>query len=384
MNALKSFWNGLNPTFRTVLTTTIKAIITVGAFYLLFTHKVHTEDGRHITTFQAMREHIPNIDAMTFWKFCAAAALIKFVGIMASMYRWVLLLRGQGVELPFRHIFGSFLIGRFLGTFLPSTIGLDGYKLYDAARFSGRAVECTAATAIEKVLGVLGIFLTFLVALPFGISIFGDNAFRIGLITVPLAAAVIGGFLLLLFRPAIVQLFIENLPIPGKAKIEGFITRVSNASAAYSDHKMILLNATLQSWVVHFTTAAMYFFTALAVGAINAHFWQVTFASSIQIFATVISPFTIAGEGIREIAQTYLLSHILGTSQAIMSAALGFWAAEALTLTGAFFWWGRKKDYRPAFVYVDGKPVEPALADEDEMAAVVGGAVSTDSGATNG
>ena len=384
MNAIKSFWNGLNPTFRAVLTTTIKAVITVGAFYLLFTHKVHTDDGRHITTFQAMREHIPNIDATTFWKFCIAAALIKFVGILASMYRWVLLLRGQGVVLPFRHIFGSFLIGRFLGTFLPSTIGLDGYKLYDAARFSSRTVECTAATVIEKVLGVLGIFLTFLVALPFGISIFGDNAFHVAVITVPLAAGVISGFFLLLFKPGIVQWFIEHLPIPGKAKIEGFVTRVSNASAAYSNHKMILFNAAFQSWVVHFTTAAMYFFTALAVGAVSAHFWEVTFASSIQIFATVISPFTIAGEGIREIAQTYLLSHRLGASQAIMSAALGFWAAEALTLTGAFFWWGRKKDYRPAFVYVNGEALEDVSADEDELTAVVGGAVSTDSGATNG
>lgn len=49
---------------------------------------------------------------------------------------------------------------------LPSTIGLDGYKLYDASRFSRRTVECTA-TVIEKVLGIVGLFITFLVALPF-------------------------------------------------------------------------------------------------------------------------------------------------------------------------------------------------------------------------
>jgi hypothetical protein len=40
----------------------------------------------------------------------------------------------------------------------------------------------------------------------------------------------------------------------------------------------------------------------------NADFWQVTFGSSIQILATVLSPFTIAGEGIREAAQYLLLS----------------------------------------------------------------------------
>ncbi len=368
MRGLRNAWLRVSPGLRFCVTTLLKAIITVGAFYLLLTHEVTSGDGRRVTTFQAVTEHIPNIDMRTFWVFCAAAAGIKFVGILASMHRWTLLLRGQGVGLPFGHIFGSFLIGRFIGTFLPSTIGLDGYKLYDAARFSGRTVEVTAATAIEKVLGVLGIFLTFLVSLPLGVSIFGDRAFEIAVLTVPVAAAVVGGFFLVLFKPKLVQWFIEHVPIPGKAKIRGFVMRVSNAAAAYSGHKLVLVGATLDSWIVHFTTAAMYYFTALAVGATNADFWEVTFASTIQIFVTVISPFTIAGEGIREIAQAYLLSHRLGASQAVMSAALGFWAAEALTLTGAYFWWARKKDYRPKYVVVNGQVVTSLTASADQIA----------------
>ncbi len=359
MSPVRSGWHRVPPGLRSFITTTLKAVLTVGAFYLLLAHEMPTADGRRITTFQAIKEHIPNIDVTTFWLFCGAAAGIKFVGILASMYRWTLLLRGQGIVLPFGHIFGSFLIGRFIGTFLPSTLGLDGYKLYDAARFSGRTVEATAATAIEKVLGILGIFLTFLVTMPLGISIFGDRAFQVAVLTVPIAAGIIGGFFLVLFKPSLVQWAIEHLPIPGKANIRGFVTRVSTAAAAYRGRKLLLVNATLQSWVVHFTTAAMYYFTALAVGAAGADFWEVTFASTIQIFATVISPFTIAGEGIREIAQTYLLAHRLGTSQAVMSAALGFWSAEALTLGGAYFWWARKADYRPQFVRVDGHDVAP-------------------------
>jgi hypothetical protein len=377
MNALRAAWLRVPPGARSVLSTSLKALITAGAFWLLLTHQIRTDDGRHITTFQAIREHIPKVDRTTFWLFCGAAAVTKLVGILASMYRWSLLLRGQGIGLPFPHIFGSFLIGRFLGTFLPSTIGLDGYKLYDAARFSGRAVEPTAATAIEKVLGVLGIFLTFLVSLPFGISIFGARAFLVGSVTVPIAAAVIGGFFLVLFRPALVQWLIENVPFPGRARIAGFVTRVSSAAAAYRGHKLVLVNAAVQSFVVHFTTAAMYYFTALAVGAVGAGFWPVTFASSIQIFATVISPFTIAGEGVREFVQMLLLAKHIGTSQSIMSAALGFWAAEALTLTGAFFWWGRGKDYRPRYVLVDGRAIEPPTA--AAPVALRGGRLETDS-----
>ena len=72
-----------------------------------------------------------------------------------------------------------------------------------------------------------------------------------------------------------------------------------------------------------------------------------SFASTIQIFATVMSPFTIAGEGVREIVQTLLLAHKIGTSQSIISAALGFWAAEAPTLSGGIFYWLRTPDYHP-------------------------------------
>ncbi len=319
------------------------------------------------STFEAIMGYLPKIEASTFWLFVLLAAGIKFIGILCSMFRWHLLLQGQGIRFPFRHIFGSFLIGRFLGTFLPSTIGLDGYKLYDASRFSRRTVEATAATVIEKVLGIVGIFITFLVALPFGMSILGDRAGQIAAITVPVASGIIIGFFTLLFYPGIVKWFIENLPIPGRRKIEGFIHRVSNAAAAYKTKKLLLLNAAFQSFMVHFCTAAMYFFTALAIGAVGATFWQVTFASSIQILATVLSPVTIAGEGIREMAQYFLLRNQMGPAEAIVSAALGFWAAEALTLFGAYFWWVRKKVYRPAFLYLDNQKadLDTLLASDD-------------------
>src|SRR5207247_10271581 len=120
------------------------------------------------------------------------------------LLRWQLLVRGEGIVFPLWHIVTAFLIGRFLGTFLPSTIGLDGYKLYDAARFSGRTVEATAATVIEKGLGIIGIFVSFLVTLPLGYEILGARAALIVAITVPISLAIIGAFFLSAFRPELI------------------------------------------------------------------------------------------------------------------------------------------------------------------------------------
>jgi glycosyltransferase 2 family protein len=342
---------------RSIASTLLKVVLTGGAFYLLLTHKVRTESGETVMALRAILDYLPKIDAATFWRFTLLAFVIKAIGIFASMVRWHVLLRAQGVVFPLGHIFTTFMIGRFLGTFLPSTIGLDGYKLYDAARFSGRTVEATAATIVEKGLAIIGIFATFLVTLPFGASILGAHAGTIVAITIPTALAVIGGFFLVAFNPAVVAFVLDRLPVSRQGRLASVLERVNAAAAAYRTHKPLLLYAAALSFVVHFCTAAMYYFTALAIGARQAGFWEVTCASTIQVFATVISPFTIAGEGVREIVQTLLLAHRIGTSQSIISAALGFWATEAPTLSGAIFYFMRTADYRPRVV-VAGVEVE--------------------------
>jgi arylsulfatase A-like enzyme/uncharacterized membrane protein YbhN (UPF0104 family) len=363
-HALREPWRGR-------VQNVLKAWLTVRIFWLLFAHEVKDTDGTLVTTGALMLRTLGDVDPTTFALFCAAAAGIKFVGILASMQRWILMLRGQSIALPFRHVFGSFLIGRFIGTFLPSTLGLDGYTLYDAARFSGRSVEVTAAKFLEKIIGPIGIFLSFLVALPFGMNLLYEHSeifpTRAGANSAALAGAlaclaIVGALLALLWFPGVVQLVIERLPLPGKARLAGIVARVSNAAGAYRNHKLLLLQALALSFVVHFTTAAMYFFTALAIGAVGAQFWPVVLGSTIQILATVLSPITIAGEGIRELAQLLVLQHMIGPAAAVASAALGFWAAEALTLFGGVYWWIRGPSYVPAFCLVNGEQVDYAAA----------------------
>lgn len=368
---------------RSRLFTVLKAWFTVLCFWALLTHPMENEAGEKVIALTLIRESIANIDARTFWLFVGIATSIKMVGMVSSMYRWQLMLRGQQIELPFKHIFGSFLIGRAIGTFLPSTAGLDGYTLFDAARFSGKTVEVTAAKFVEKVCGFSGVFMTFLVSLPFGIAIFGDSAKLFAMISIPIASGVIGGLVLVLLFPGFVQWVLENVPIPAKQRINGIITRISNSAAAYRGHPGLVVQILFLSFLVHFTTAVMYYYTALAIGAEGADFWKVTFGSSIQIFVTVISPFTIAGEGIREAAQYVLLKEQIGGAEAIVSAALGFWAAEAPTMLGFLFWWARGDEYTPRFARVDGVQVDYAVAAraaaslEDDVDVTAGEEVAT-------
>jgi arylsulfatase A-like enzyme/uncharacterized membrane protein YbhN (UPF0104 family) len=343
---------------RARLSNVLKLLLTGGMVYHLLVWPFGDGAGAVKPAWELMGDLVRNIDGSIFWPFVAMAAGIRFLGVMASMYRWQLVLRGQRIELPFWHILGAFLIGRAIGFFLPSTAGLDGYKLYDAARFSGRTVEVTAGTMLEKVLGITGIFLTYLVALPFGMSIFGEKAGLVAAVTVPIALGIITLLLTILWFPGIVQWLIETLPIPAKAQIQGVILRTSQAAAAYRDKKGLVLVMLLMSFLLHFFTASMYVFLAIAVGAgADALFWPVVFGSSIQIFATVIGP-TIGGMGVREAAQVLTLGSLLGPIVAAVSATLGFWVGEVPTLFGFLFWMVRGDDYRPAYCRVNGVQVD--------------------------
>jgi uncharacterized protein (TIRG00374 family) len=357
----------IQPPTRGRVMNVFKLYLTVRMVWLLLAWPMKMEDGQVAPAWQLVLDVIQNIDAFTFFSFLLIGAGIRFVGIMGSMLRWQLVLRGQSIEMPFQHIFGAFLIGRAIGFFLPSTAGLDAYKLYDAARFSGKTVEVTAGTVLEKVLGVTGIFLTFLVALPFGISIFGENATAFALVSIPMAAGIIGVLLTVLWFPGLVQWGIENIPIPGKARLESIVMRISNASAAYRDKKGLVLAMLFLSFGVHFTTAVMYYFMALAVGASEtAAFWPIIFGSAIQIFATVIGP-TIGGMGVREVAQALTIGSVIGVGPAILSATVGFWVGEFPTIFGFIFWFIRGDAYRPGYCRVDGEQVD---YDEAAKAAV--------------
>ena len=173
-------------------------------------------------------------------------------------------------------------------------------------------------------------------------------------LTVPLLSACVHGVLLALLKPGWVEAIAKVLKLGRIPKVGPLLEKILNAAQQYRGKGSLVLEAFALSFIVHFTTAAMYWFTAIGVGAVSADFGMVVFASSIQIFATVMSPFTIAGEGVREAVQALLLAKHIGASASILSAALGFWAAEALTMVGGLIWWLRPRDYRP-----EGHEVEP-------------------------
>ncbi|MBL8615948.1 MAG: hypothetical protein JNM72_10105 [Deltaproteobacteria bacterium] len=370
-----------------------KIAFTVAGCMALLRHRVEVgkaADGtpEYLPVYDAIVNYIDQVDGQTFVTFALVAMAVKFIGVISSAYGWHLLLVGQGVRFPFwSKIMTSFLIGRFIGTFLPSTIGLDGYTLYDAGKYSNQWTRAITAKTLEKFVGVTGLFLGMLLTMPFGYQVLVDVMQKAGHPErAPLLAAFIvvfaGGVcavvIIGLVWPFIIQLLmtlverVGGLVLVGplakvKGKVLGVLGQFKGAVGSYRGKVGLLMGVLFAKFVTHFTTAVVYYFTALAIGVTTAQFWPITFGSTIQILGTLFSP-TIAGEGAREAFQSILLSEQLGgVAQSVLSAALGFIAAEAATLWGGAFMWVRKPGWRPAFTEVDGVQVDYAwINDADD------------------
>ena len=347
-----------------------KALFTVVGIMALLRHPIPCPDDaaacEPLPVYTTIMQYIEQVDGNTFLIFALLAMTIKFIGVLSSAFAWHLLLRGQGIRFPYwQSTVTAFLIGRFIGTFLPSTIGLDGYTLYEAGKYSNQWRRVITAKGLEKFVGITGLFLGILCTLPFGYSVIVDvTAGKEG--AAPMIAGAIalvcggisGVVVLGLVKPGLMLWLIGVFGkiLPGKIKKE--VERFSAAVSAYKGQTKLLMMTLFSKFITHFTTAVVYYFTALAIGVTTAQFWPIVFGSNIQILGTLFSP-TIAGEGAREALQALLLEKQLGgVAQAVLSGALGFIAAEAATMWGGAFLWTRKETWRPNFTLVDEEQVD--------------------------
>jgi hypothetical protein len=355
---------------RTRRDTWAKLAFTVIGIMALLRHPIDLDGTESVPVYEAIARYLTTVDPVRFAAFAGVAMLVKFSGVIASAFAWHLLLIGQGIRFPFwSMIMTSFLIGRFIGTFLPSTLGLDGYTLYEASRYSNQWSRAVTAKALEKIIGITGLFLGMVLTLPFGYAVIVDVTESLGRadaasLLAGAIATLAGGVsvvvLIGLARPGLLTMIVAAAGRVAPGPVIGPLEKFQSAVGAYRGRVGLLMAALVAKFVAHFTTAAVYYFTALAIGVVGAAFWPITFGSTIQILATVLSP-TIAGEGAREAFQALLLSKQLGgVAQAVLSAALGFIAAEAATLWGGLFLWTRTPEWRPSFCIVDGRQVRYA------------------------
>ncbi len=96
-------------------------------------------------------------NASATWLLAALGLYLAMV--LASAWRWGLLLRAQGLHFTFRTLASSFLVATFFNNFLPSNIGGDVVRIADTAAAAGSKTLATTVVLIDRGIGLLGLVL---------------------------------------------------------------------------------------------------------------------------------------------------------------------------------------------------------------------------------
>lgn len=274
----------------------------------------------------ALWESLKNIDPRTAAIWFSFATLVKLAGIFAGIARWRILLRAQGVHIPFWYLTKCWFWGRAIGLVLPGTLGLDGYRLVESAHHTGEVIKCTTVIAVEKLTGFIALFTLVFLTLPLGLRLFNINLALLAVVLIGLAGF-ISVTLLLLLQPRIIQVFLASIPMPGKLRAK--VHKFAVAATAYSAHRGALVQALFLGVCVHLAICLMYFGTASAIRAQNTGILDILFASPLLIVGSVFAP-TVSGVGVREVVMTTLLGGTAGQAQALLFGHLGMWFGEVI------------------------------------------------------
>ena len=94
----------------------------------------------------------------------AVALGLYFLMVVASAWRWGLLLDAQGVHLRARALTESFLVATFFNNFLPSNIGGDVVRIADTAKQARSRTLAASVVLVDRGIGLLGLVLLAAVA----------------------------------------------------------------------------------------------------------------------------------------------------------------------------------------------------------------------------
>jgi len=239
------------------------------------------------------------------------------VGLIVSAYRWQILIRAQGDDVPLKLLAQSYLVGTFFNNFLPTRFGGDVVRIWDGSKYSQSIVKSSAIVIVERLTGLLILFLFAL-----GVSVIRlDLANQLPFIWVALGFGALGfaGILAFLFLPwpRLLSRFLKNSH-PGSlaAKIIIFRETIIN----YRQQKAAFMRAMLWALVLQLNVIIYYFLIGRSLHLkipLLDYFMVIPVVHFIQLI-----PITINGLGLREGAYIEIFAFYSIPAQAAFSFSM--------------------------------------------------------------
>ena len=310
---------------RAILVPILKATVSVGLLALL----------------------LSRIDATRLWAAARGASVGWLAGalalytamILASAWRWGVLLTAQNIRLPFRTLTSSFLVATFFNNFLPSNIGGDVVRVADTAPAAGSKTLATTVVLIDRGLGLMGLVLIAAIGATVGSQVIKGG---------PVAPMVLWGGLLAatilaapaLLRPHAFARMLQPLRALHPAWVDERLARLTAALTRFGQAPAALASCFLGAVAVQALLVAFYLAIANSAG-IPIGFAELAVIVPISFIVQMV-PLSMNGFGVREATFGFYFSRLgLPLESALLVSFMGAALIMLFSLSGAVAYFGR-------------------------------------------
>lgn len=255
------------------------------------------------------------------------AGFFIVISMFVSVCKWSLVLKSEGINLPWLQLWKAYWIGIFFNNFLPSSIGGDGIRILLIGRSISNMAGAASSVVIERLLATAGLALTGLLA-----GLITTSNRHVGWIFIILIFASMG--LLFFLMLGEVPTWIAKRDGKASGFVRGFL---SHGQALRGQGKMLITVGCLSA-LFQLTVAAVNYavFRSLHVDLLG--WWDLAYIIP-AISAIAMVPIGINGYGIREGAYVFLFaSYGVAGSVALGASLLFAFLVSFLSLYGGILW----------------------------------------------
>jgi glycosyltransferase 2 family protein len=259
---------------------------------------------------------------------------LYLLAMVGATWRWALLVEAQGIAMPRRALFASYLVATFFNNFLPSNIGGDVIRIRDSGR---PAQSKTLATTIILIDRALGLFALVLVAAVGASTIGGPGAAALPVPALWLWACLAIGVAVgvpMVLTPAGVGRALQPLTVLHREWVQERIGRITDALYRFRSRPSALAGCFAGALAVQVVLVVFYAAVARSL-AIPVPFAHLAVLVPVS-FVVQMLPVSMNGLGVREAVFSLYFARIgLPIESALLLSFLGAGVILVFSLSGA-------------------------------------------------
>ena len=275
------------------------------------------------------------------------AVVLYASAVISGCLKWYVLLKAQGIDIPFLSLLSYTFVGVFFNNFLPANVGGDVMRGYGLARYTDRAVAAAISVVVDRLVGLIAFMSAAFASAVAVVFIIGQQA----LLPIVLASGLATFALACLFAAVLsrhIRALVERLfQIKLLAPLAPIYHKLSDALTAYR----FKLDRLLVAYCVSLMTLALSNFsiyvTAEALGG-GVPLWAIFLFNPLIAFVLLI-PISVGGLGLNQGAFVFFYRLVGIPAEVILPVSLVMQFIIYLTsLPGGFLWWRSRHGETPA------------------------------------